>query len=52
MILDYLILFLPVIPVLKLQMVPVQKALVLSAFALGSVFVALLFHTAPLERDN
>ena len=44
MILDYLILLLPVIPVLKLQMLPLQKALVLGAFALGSVFVALFFY--------
>ncbi|KAH8672145.1 hypothetical protein BGZ60DRAFT_527571 [Tricladium varicosporioides] len=36
-ILDWLILFLPVIPVWKLQMDPVQKALVIVSFLLGSV---------------
>ena len=36
-ILDYLILFLPILPVWKLQMGPTQKALVIGSFALGSV---------------
>ena len=38
-ILEYIILLLPVVPVWKLQMAPVQKMLVLSSFALGSVYV-------------
>lgn len=38
-ILDYIILFLPAIPVWKLQMAPVQKMLILGSFALGSVYV-------------
>ena len=38
-VLDYIILFLPVVPVWKLQMAPIQKMLVLSSFALGSVCV-------------
>lgn len=37
MILDYVILLLPVIPVWNLQMAPAQKTLVLFSFALGSV---------------
>ena len=38
-ILDYIILFPPVVPVWELQMAPVQKMLVLGSFALGSVYV-------------
>ena len=34
---DYLILFLPVVPVLRLHMEPVQKALILGSFAFGSL---------------
>lgn len=36
-VLDYCILLLPVIPVLRLQMAPVQKMLVLVSFSLGSL---------------
>ena len=40
-IIDYLILFLPVVPVWQLQLKPLQKCLVLGSFALGSVLVLL-----------
>ena len=39
-ILDWLILLLPVAPVLKLQMGTVQKTLVLASFSLGSLYVS------------
>ena len=36
-ILDWMILFLPILPVVKLQMSPLQKALVIGSFLLGSM---------------
>ena len=46
-VLDYFILLLPVIPVLRLQMGTVQKILVLASFSLGSLCVASSKHPIP-----
>lgn len=40
-VLDYSILFLPMLPVLKLKMSRIQKLLVLASFSLGSLYVSL-----------
>lgn len=50
-ILDWSILFLPVIPVWRLQMEPVQKASVLGSFLLGSLCVV-SSHLFPLPMSN